>query len=83
MLVHAGLAWRRLRYQHRASFCFAGSNLPPWSAHRSFYFPNRVIPPRRLEQLPDLRREDILAAVVCTENLIRVDAVMESPKLAE
>jgi hypothetical protein len=23
------------------------------------------------------------AAVVCTENLIRVDAVMESPKLAE
>ncbi len=30
-----------------------------------------------------LNEADDLAAVVCTENLIRVDDVMESPKLAE
>jgi hypothetical protein len=30
----------------------------------------------------DLARVDEIAAV-CTENLIRVDAVMESPRLAE
>jgi hypothetical protein len=31
----------------------------------------------------DYRKQEVVEMAVCTENLIRVDDVMESPKLAE
>jgi hypothetical protein len=41
------------------------------------------MPPAVNPQKPQVPPGDDVLAVVCTENLIRVDSVMESPKLAE
>ena len=35
------------------------------------------------ELFAQLNKTDFMAATVCTENLIRVDGAMESPKLVE